>query len=293
MARISNKALTGVSENKFKYNGKEEQRKEMSDGSGLEWLDYGARMYDAQTARWVLIDPLSEKFYFLTPFTFTDNNPVNNLDPNGRDIIYGVNSIKFTGSDAIEFYNSLRQSQAPGNSKDDDEGKKINNDKPLFNQFVDGFKSGLNELANSLAPVRPANENDPKSWSELWNSFKNLPNTFFNTYSNGSIEEKTRLTVSLLGVIRGKTPNSTGVVMAGMKSGRVIYFGRLALDRNYFHTVIKPQILEDAGRFRHVVGDNPDIKIVGGHIQLTGTGPYIGKSFNTTLKASDYLNNKK
>jgi len=78
----------------YGYNGKEE-----NDELGLEWLDFGARNYDASLGRWMNIDPKADKYYPLSPYQAMANNPNVFVDPDGEDIIIVITGIIVT--DAI------------------------------------------------------------------------------------------------------------------------------------------------------------------------------------------------
>ncbi|GAA4743706.1 hypothetical protein GCM10023229_23950 [Flavisolibacter ginsenosidimutans] len=115
MAGISSKAARSL-RNRKKYNGKEEQEEEFTDGSGLDWLDYGARMYDPQLGVWHNPDPLAEKFYEWSPYTYTYDEPVKHIDLDGRsgDVTLDKKNKTITVEQHFVFYGSKANSKLSG-----------------------------------------------------------------------------------------------------------------------------------------------------------------------------------
>ncbi len=96
--------------NRYKFNSKEEQT-----NGNLDLLDYGARMYDTKTARWLVQDPLAEKYYSLSAYNYCVNNPVMFVDPDGRFVLDESTEKKYP---ALAAY--LRQILNDWDNKSDD-----------------------------------------------------------------------------------------------------------------------------------------------------------------------------
>ena len=67
---------------RYLYNGKELQT-----DLDLNWMDYGARMYDASIGRWGVIDSRSRNYMRYSPYGYVASNPINNIDYNGDFIL--------------------------------------------------------------------------------------------------------------------------------------------------------------------------------------------------------------
>ncbi len=127
---------------RYRYNGKELQRDEFEDATtgektGLEWTDYGARMYDAQIGRWHVTDPLAEKYASISPYAYVADNPIKYVDPDGRIIKVAFYSRDYDGRPKLKMSYIYKD----GNLYDDK-----GNIYKGGNNYLTGVRDDLNSL---------------------------------------------------------------------------------------------------------------------------------------------------
>jgi RHS repeat-associated protein len=183
----------GNSAYRYGFNGKENDDEAYGDDNQQ---DYGMRVYDPRLGRFLSVDPLFRDYPWNSTYAFAENDVIRNVDLDGAE---------------KHPYTYLPQ-WAQNTMK-----------------IIDGTLQGLEQLAHDLAPIRPSDENDPKTLIEaldriknIPSNIKNIPDNLKNTYENGTLQEKAKATVGIVGMLasltKGKanpSPTMLKVVQAG------------------------------------------------------------------------------
>jgi len=78
MQMYNNGVATTGTPNDYQYNGKE-----LNEELGLDWYNYGFRMYDPAIARFTGVDPISEQYAFVSTYNYAENSPIGHIDLHG------------------------------------------------------------------------------------------------------------------------------------------------------------------------------------------------------------------
>jgi RHS repeat-associated protein len=84
----------------FGFNGKENDNEVKGTGNSL---DFGARIYDSRTGRWLACDPKSNEYPAFTPYGFALNMPIGAVDPNGEVVVF-INGNHFGDGGKAEYW---------------------------------------------------------------------------------------------------------------------------------------------------------------------------------------------
>ncbi|OJJ14304.1 hypothetical protein BKI52_43270 [marine bacterium AO1-C] len=224
----------GRPEHLFQYNGKEKQG-----DFGLNWIDYGARNYDAVVGRWFGVDPLAEKYYDTSPYVYVANMPLRAIDPDGR---------------SLTLVGERTHQQTLVNNANEGIGQKL----------VVLLKSGK-------VGIMKLNE---KQFAKLTKKQQGIYTAFFNAITDGEDHQIKVVNNSENTLIRGfeAKDDGSGENIRTLDIGDIEKFGtgNEAIDK---HTVLAYELTAHTGNF--FVGMNAEKEMTGGYYRFGASSfPY-------------------
>lgn len=107
-----------ASSSRYGFNGKEKDNETNVNGGSY---DYGERNFDARLGRWIALDPLTKKYPFNTPYNGLANNPIINIDGDGRENIVYIYDLrlmntKLSASEKKQIINEVKKTAEKLNS---------------------------------------------------------------------------------------------------------------------------------------------------------------------------------
>ena len=245
----------------YKYNGKELDTK-----NSLNWYDYGARHYDAALGRWHVVDPLAEKYYGWSPYTYCLNNPVKYVDPTGCSTSTHTDSL----GNVIAVFNDGDLGVYRHDTDVNGVEQLLTNDYSPANTSAGGERMGDTEYWDEFGNSQDIISNSRIYYNSSWDNDINILNKEANgmglykvaieSFPNKRFDIKTNKMYAPSGVgtgklLRGKyaSARSAGNFLAGMNGATGTFFGKhISLETymrmagalhwatNKFSTSIKP-----------------------------------------------------
>ena len=232
--------------------------KERDAETGLSY--FGARYYSSDLSVWLSIDPMSDKYPSLSPYTYCADNPVKLVDPNGEDyeVVMGENTITIKAV----YYTASENKEKLQESLD------YWNNQSGFFSLEQGDKQYTINFELTLAEGDFATDDEARSAATL--DGKHADNFFMldNPYDQ-----------------KGATTNGNIIQLHHEKGTSRSLHHEIGHTLGMFHTTFDNNVMNDGGNSDMVIKMNVRQCVKGyysNHTIIGGSSTHIGKCVNKT-----------
>ena len=158
--------------------------------ASIPLLDFGARMYNPVIARWTASDPLSEKYYGISPYVYCLGNPIVNIDVKGDSVRVYIETVGLghtwisagEGDEMVVYTYGRYDHTYKGNALSDGPGVLVRLSGDKAKEFND-YKQSEGKM--SIFTLTDVKDNDIMNIAnELFDSSGQLPSERSKRYAN-------------------------------------------------------------------------------------------------------------